>query len=229
MDCASRDFPAGTSSPNQRPSRDPQPKDRLSTEIDRLSTEKLLWGEGFERVMGLDEVGRGCLSGPVVAAGVVFSPGTNPIKGLRDSKKMTREQREDCSLEIKEKALFWTIQHATREEIDQINILRASLLAMQRCVEALNPAPDMLLVDGNQTIPVLIAQQTMVKGDDRSATIAAAAVLAKVFRDAWMERLHQKFPAYGWNRNAGYPTREHREAIRIHGVTPHHRQSFKLL
>ncbi len=198
-------------------------------DVDRLIAEKQAWSEGFERVMGLDEVGRGCLCGPVVAAGVIFSPEVKPPEGVRDSKTLSKEQRERLSKEIRESCLFWTVQIGTREEIDQLNILRASLLAMQRCVEVAEPAPDMLLIDGNQPLSILIPQQTMVKGDDRSATIAAASVLAKVYRDEWMMRLHEEFPQYGWDSNVGYPTRAHREALRAYGPTPHHRKSFKLL
>ena len=179
--------------------------------------------------MGLDEVGRGCLCGPVVAAGVIFSPGYEPPAGLRDSKKLTRENRERLAKEIRETCLFWSVQCVSHQQIDRINILRASLLAMQQCVEAAEPAPDILFIDGNQPLNLLIPQQTMVKGDDRSATIAAASVLAKVFRDDWMQKLHKEFPQYGWDRNVGYPTREHREALREHGPTPYHRMSFRLL
>jgi len=198
-------------------------------EVDRLHAERQVWSEGFSRVMGLDEVGRGCLCGPVVAAGVIFSPGYEPPAGLRDSKKLTRENRERLAKEIRETCLFWSVQCVSHQQIDRINILRASLLAMQQCVNAADPAPDMLFIDGNQPLNLLIPQQTMVKGDDRSATIAAASVLAKVFRDDWMQKLHKEFPQYGWDRNVGYPTREHREALREYGPTPYHRMSFRLL
>ena len=198
-------------------------------EVDRLQAERQVWSEGFSRVMGLDEVGRGCLCGPVVAAGVIFSPGYEPPAGLRDSKKLTRENRERLAKEIRETCLFWSVQCVSHQQIDRINILRASLLAMQQCVDAADPAPDMLFIDGNQPLNLLIPQQTMVKGDDRSATIAAASVLAKVFRDDWMQKLHKEFPQYGWDRNVGYPTREHREALREYGPTPYHRMSFRLL
>ncbi|MGA1464129.1 MAG: ribonuclease HII, partial [Balneolaceae bacterium] len=197
--------------------------------VDRLHAERQVWSEGFSRVMGLDEVGRGCLCGPVVAAGVIFSPGYEPPAGLRDSKKLTRENRERLAKEIRETCLFWSVQCVSHQQIDRINILRASLLAMLQCVDAADPAPDMLFIDGNQPLNLLIPQQTMVKGDDRSATIAAASVLAKVFRDDWMQKLHKEFPQYGWDRNVGYPTREHREALREHGPTPYHRMSFRLL
>lgn len=198
-------------------------------EVDRLHAERQVWSEGFSRVMGLDEVGRGCLCGPVVAAGVIFSPGYEPPAGLRDSKKLTRENRERLAKEIRETCLFWSVQCVSHQQIDRINILRASLLAMQQCVDAADPVPDMLFIDGNQPLNLLIPQQTMVKGDDRSATIAAASVLAKVFRDDWMQKLHKEFPQYGWDRNVGYPTREHREALREYGPTPYHRMSFRLL
>lgn len=198
-------------------------------EVDRLHAERQVWSEGFSRVMGLDEVGRGCLCGPVVAAGVIFSPGYEPPAGLRDSKKLTRENRERLAKEIRETCLYWSVQCVSHQQIDRINILRASLLAMQQCVDAADPAPDMLFIDGNQPLNLLIPQQTMVKGDDRSATIAAASVLAKVFRDDWMQKLHKEFPQYGWDRNVGYPTREHREALREYGPTPYHRMSFRLL
>lgn len=182
--------------------------------------------------MGLDEVGRGCLAGPVVAAGVIFPPDIELNLAIRDSKKMKETERVEAVEWIKQKALFWHIAEASPEEIDQINILQASLLAMQRCVDtalAKQPSmPDYLLVDGNRFGASLIPFTCVVKGDDRSMSIGAASILAKVYRDALMADLHQHFPVYGWNSNVGYPTPGHKAAIAEHGRCMHHRMSFKV-
>ncbi len=175
---------------------------------------------------GCDEAGRGCLAGPVVAAAVILPPDYHhPL--LNDSKQMTAAQRLKVRDHIKEHALAWAVAEVSAEEIDHINILKASFEAMQRAVERLSIRPEHLLIDGNRFYPRLdIPFRCEVKGDARFANIAAASVLAKTYRDEYMARLAEEFPAYGWERNAGYPTKQHREAIARHGLTPHHRLSF---
>jgi ribonuclease HII len=178
---------------------------------------------------GCDEAGRGCLAGPVVAAAVIL-PQTYQHKVLNDSKKLTAKQREYLKDEIKSVALAWGIGVVSHQEIDEINILNASFLAMHRAVEKLTVRPELLLIDGNRFNPYPdIKHVTIVKGDAKYYSIAAASVLAKTYRDELMSDLHEKFPEYGWITNAGYPTKSHRNAIRIFGPTPHHRMSFKLL
>lgn len=194
---------------------------------DRLKFERQLWKEGYKYVVGLDEVGRGCLAGPVVAAGVIFKPGTE-IPGIRDSKAIKENERIKLSDRIKTKALHWTIQQGSITEINKLNILWASLQTMQKCVDNLVPSPDYLLVDGNRFINSLIPYTCLVKGDDRSMSIAAASILAKVYRDELMKGLHNKFPEYGWATNVGYPTPTHKKALQKFGYTKHHRTSFNL-
>ena len=178
---------------------------------------------------GLDEVGRGCLAGPVVAAAVVLPPDyTHPV--LTDSKQLTRNQRETLRIDIEHDALAWAVAEVAPEDIDRINILQASFLAMHRAVDALTLRPDHLLVDGNRFKPYpMIPHTCIVKGDAHFLSIAAASVLAKVYRDELMARLGYDFPPYGWAQNAGYPTVRHRDAIRQFGLTKHHRLSFRLL
>lgn len=178
---------------------------------------------------GLDEVGRGCLAGPVVAAAVVL-PGdyTHPL--LNDSKQLTKSQREQLRDEITRDALAWAIAEVSNIEIDEINILQASFLAMHRAVDQLTVLPEHLLVDGNRFVPYpMIPHTCIVKGDAHFLSIAAASVLAKTYRDDLMSRLAERFPAYGWESNVGYPTLHHRRAIKQYGSTPHHRISFRLL
>lgn len=188
--------------------------------------EQTAMADGFLRIAGVDEVGRGPLAGPVVAAAVILNPVDIP-QGLNDSKKLTAKRRAALDAAIREQADF-TVAEATVAEIDEHNILRASHLAMERAVAALNPPPDYLLIDGNM-IPrgLSIPAQAVVKGDARSVSIAAASILAKNWRDQVMVDLAQQHPGYGWESNAGYPTKMHREALRNLGVTPHHRRSFK--
>jgi ribonuclease HII len=178
---------------------------------------------------GCDEVGRGCLCGPVVAAAVIL-PADFSNEWVIDSKKLSSSIRKELVDEIKSKALAWSIAEATVEEIDRLNILKASFLAMSRAVEALKVAPDHLLIDGNRfnshlTIPFTC----VVKGDEKFSSIAAASILAKVYRDDLMCVLDQEFPGYGWSSNAGYPTKAHREGILKLGLTPWHRKHFKHL
>lgn len=178
---------------------------------------------------GLDEVGRGCLAGPVVAAAVILpSDYTHPL--LTDSKQLSRNQREILKEEIQREAMAWAIAEASCTEIDQINILKASFLAMHRAVGALTQAPEHLLVDGNRFVPYpLIPHTCIVKGDTLYYSIAAASVLAKTYRDELMARLAEDFPHYDWENNVGYPTPHHRRALATHGPTVHHRQSFRLI
>jgi ribonuclease HII len=197
-------------------------------EPDRYVFETKLWDEGFNRVMGLDEVGRGCLCGPVVAAGVILNPDREKLLSLKDSKTVKKLDREELSELIKEEALYWTIQSCSPSEIDDINILHASLKAMVKCSESEGASPDYLLVDGNKSPATMLPHTCLVKGDNRSASIAAASILAKVYRDSLMEELHQKYPVFGWDRNVGYPTQEHFAGLEKHGYTKHHRMSFKL-
>lgn len=177
---------------------------------------------------GLDEAGRGCLAGPVVAAAVIL-PKNYRHAYLTDSKQLSRSQRDSLRQEITREAIAWAIGEASCEEIDQINILKASFLAMHRAIDGLPLHPEQLLVDGNRFTPYpFIPHTCVVKGDATFLSIAAASVLAKTHRDALMECLSLDFPAYGWGQNAGYPTPFHCAALRQHGPTPHHRQSFRL-
>lgn len=195
--------------------------------MNRTEFEEQLWSEGFERVMGLDEVGRGCLAGPVVAAGVIFKPGTL-IEGIRDSKTIPEGEREELAVKIKEQALFWTIQEGDIALIDKLNILWASLSTMQKCAETKEATPDYLLVDGNKYVTSLIPYTCLVKGDNRSMSIGAASILAKVHRDNLMKELATLYPEFGWETNVGYPTPHHKKALRENGFTKHHRLSFSL-
>ncbi|AXT35561.1 ribonuclease HII [Phaeobacter sp. LSS9] len=190
------------------------------------SLEAAARARGQMRIAGVDEVGRGPLAGPVTAAAVILDPENIP-EGLNDSKKLSAKRREAVEASIFAQAEV-SIAHASVEEIDSLNILRASHLAMERAVAALDPAPDYLLIDGN-LIPkgLLQASEFVIKGDAKSVSIAAASIVAKQARDRIMVDLAQQFPGYGWEKNAGYPSKQHREALVSLGVTPHHRRSFK--
>lgn len=178
---------------------------------------------------GCDEVGRGCLAGPVVAAAVIL-PNAYENPWINDSKKLSKSQREELVEEIKTSSIAWAIGEATVDEIDQINILNASFLAMKRAILALKVQPEHLLIDGNRWKSDLDLPFTcVIKGDGKFSSIAAASILAKVHRDQFMESLAEEFPHYGWESNAGYPTKAHREGIVKHGKTPWHRSSFRLL
>ncbi|MBK8341320.1 MAG: ribonuclease HII [Flavobacteriales bacterium] len=178
---------------------------------------------------GCDEAGRGCLAGPVVAAAVLLPPGAR-IPGLNDSKKLSAGQRAELRPLIMQKAIAWAVAEASAEEIDRINILNASFLAMHRAIAALSIPPQHLLIDGNRFNPYTgIPHTCMVKGDGRFRNIAAASVLAKTHRDALMEQLALDHPHYGWRINKGYPTPDHRHAIAQHGPCLWHRRSFRLL
>ena len=175
---------------------------------------------------GTDEAGRGPLAGEVVAAAVILDP-ARPIIGLADSKKLSEKKREALFVEIQEKALAYGIASATIEEIDEINILHASMLAMSRAVALLSIVPEHVLVDGNRIPPHLpCSAEAVVKGDARQAAISAASILAKVTRDRDIAQAAQIYPEYGFEKHKGYPTAQHLEAIRLHGITPIHRRSF---
>ena len=178
---------------------------------------------------GCDEAGRGCLAGPVVAAAVILPPGfSNEL--LNDSKQLSERQRNNLRHIIEQEATAWAVAFVTPEEIDKINILQASILAMHNAISQLSPKPDFLLIDGNRFNPYPgIPHKCIVKGDATYMSIAAASILAKTHRDEYMSAIAKEYPQYGWERNKGYPTRDHRTAIAAHGTTPHHRLSFRLL
>ena len=178
---------------------------------------------------GCDEAGRGCLAGPVVAAAVILPKGfKNEL--LNDSKKISEKTRNELRLIIETEATSWGIGFVSPNEIDKINILQAAFLAMHRAIEQLKAKPKHLVIDGNKFNPYKkIPHTCIIKGDGKYMNIAAASILAKTHRDEFMYNIHEKFPHYNWNKNKGYPTKEHREAISTHGTSPHHRMSFKLI
>ncbi len=179
--------------------------------------------------VGCDEAGRGCLAGPVFAGAVILPDDFyHPL--LNDSKQLTEKQRELLRPIIEKEALEWAVVAVSAEEIDQINILNASIIGMHRCVDQLTTRPELILVDGNRFKPYVgIVHQCIVKGDSKFTSIAAASILAKTHRDEYMEKIDREFPMYKWSVNKGYPTKDHRAAIVEHGSTPHHRMTFKLL
>jgi ribonuclease HII len=176
-------------------------------------------------VCGVDEAGRGPLAGPVVAAAVILDP-ARPIAGLNDSKKLSEKRRDELALVIRVEALAWAVAEASVEEIDRLNILHASMLAMQRAVAGLAVRPERALVDGNRCPRLAIPVEAVVKGDGKIAAIAAASILAKTVRDAGMRALDAAYPQYGFARHMGYPTAAHCRALQEHGPTPAHRKSF---
>ena len=182
--------------------------------------------QGYRLIAGVDEVGRGPLVGDVVTAAVILDP-NNPIEGLNDSKKLTEKKRLALLPEIKEKALAWSVGRCSPEEIDQLNILQATMVAMQRAIEGLEVAPDFALIDGNRVPQLNMDAQAVVKGDMRVAEISAASIIAKVVRDQEMEELDKLHPQFGFAKHKGYPTKAHFEAIEQHGVIDQHRKSFK--
>lgn len=195
-----------------------------------MTTQKLL--PYFKRntiEAGCDEAGRGCLAGPVFAAAVIL-PSDFENELLNDSKKLTEKQRYHLRPIIENEALAWAVEAVSNAEIDEVNILNASFLAMNRAVKKLKLQPQHLLIDGNRFRPqTKIPFSCMIKGDGRFYSIAAASILAKTYRDDFMEKIHEEFPGYEWNKNKGYPTRKHREAIGELGVTKYHRMSFRLM
>ncbi|WP_018085609.1 ribonuclease HII [Desulfurispora thermophila] len=205
----------------------PAPPEAPESTARPLTGEQFLWQCGLEYIAGVDEAGRGPLAGPVVAAAVILPPGYR-LPGLKDSKQLTSRQRQALAAAIQQQALAWNVALATVGEIDQLNILQASLLAMRRAVQGLKIAPQHVLVDGRFTVPGLDLPQTaIVRGDALSACIAAASVLAKVYRDDLMQALHQLYPQYGFDRHKGYPTAAHRAALNRHGPSPVHRRTFR--
>lgn len=178
---------------------------------------------------GCDEAGRGCLAGSVYAAAVILPPDYQNER-LNDSKKLTARQRYALRQDVERDAVAWAVGVVTPQEIDQINILNASILAMHRALDQLQVRPEAIIVDGNRFKPYHdLPHTTIVKGDGKYLSIAAASILAKTYRDDEMVRLAQEYPDYDWQHNMGYPTRKHREAIRQHGITPYHRRTFNLL
>ena len=183
----------------------------------------------FALESGTDEAGRGCLAGPVTAAAVIL-PHHFRHELLNDSKQLTDKTRKELRKVIENEALAFAVTHLDPLIIDDINILNASIKAMQECVLQLNPCPEFLIVDGNRFKPMQnIPHSCIIKGDEKYLSIAAASILAKTYRDDYMEKIHEEFPMYNWKKNKGYPTKEHRQAIREHGSTKHHRMSFRLL
>lgn len=190
----------------------------------RLRLEKEAWDAGLRRVAGLDEAGRGPLAGPVLAAAVVLRPG-RPVDGAADCKTIEPERRRDVARRVREEARACALGAASTREVERLNPRRAAALAMRRALRRLPLEPDHLLVDGRE-MPGLGEHRAVIRGDDRSQSIACASVLAKVVRDRLMHRLHPRYPEYGWETNHGYGTPAHLEALRRHGATPHHRRSF---
>jgi len=178
---------------------------------------------------GTDEAGRGCLAGPVTAAAIIL-PDSFQNNVLNDSKQLSKFNRDQLRLLLEGQAVAFAVTHVFMEEIDKINILNASILAMHRSITALKSLPEFILVDGNRFKQFReIPHECIVKGDAKFLNIAAASVLAKTYRDAYMDEIHEEFPMYNWKQNKGYPTKEHREAIRKYGITKYHRKSFRLL
>lgn len=193
----------------------------------RMHFETKAYQAGYSLIAGVDEAGRGPLAGPVYAAAVIFPPHFKGIKGLRDSKKVPAKMREELYQEILSRALGVGLALVEPPRIDELNILRASLWAMKQAVLELKPSPQFLLVDGHLEVPLMMPQQTLVKGDDRSLSIAAASIIAKVSRDRFMQQLDTLYPQYGFAQHKGYGTASHWEALRRHGPCPQHRRSFK--
>ncbi|GAB5538751.1 MAG: ribonuclease HII [Salibacteraceae bacterium] len=198
--------------------------------ISQLSLRMLPARLKYRRIeAGCDEVGRGCLAGPVVAAAVILPPRIKHPH-LKDSKVLSVKKRIAMFEWIKDNALAWSIQSVPPDKIDEINILNASFLAMENAVNNLQLNPEHLLIDGNRFKTTLkIPFDCIIKGDSKFGSIAAASILAKTYRDEYMYSLHELHPEYGWNKNVGYPTQQHRSAIRAYGITPYHRKSFRLL
>ena len=184
-----------------------------------------LFDHADEIICGVDEAGRGPLAGAVYAAAVILDP-EQPISGLRDSKKLTELRRESLAAEIKAKSLAWSIASCSEAEIDELNILQASMLAMRRAVEGLSIVPTLALIDGNRCPVMKIRSEAIVQGDDKVAAISAASILAKTARDASLVTLHQLYPQYAFDQHKGYPTALHLERLRMHGVSPVHRKSY---
>ncbi|MDR3481665.1 MAG: ribonuclease HII [Burkholderiaceae bacterium] len=184
-----------------------------------------LFDDTDELMCGVDEAGRGPLAGPVFAAAVILDP-ARPIAGLRDSKKLSEAQRDALAIEIKANALSWSIAQSSEQEIDTLNILQATMLAMRRAVEGLPTQPTLALIDGNRCPVMPVRSEAIVKGDDKVPAISAASILAKTARDAALLELHRQYPQYAFDQHKGYPTALHLERLRAHGVSPVHRRSY---
>jgi ribonuclease HII len=183
----------------------------------------------YQLECGTDEAGRGCLAGPVTAAAILL-PDNFKLDALNDSKQLSEKTREKLRPIIEELAISFSVTHLDPLIIDEINILNASIQAMQESILKLNPTPSYIIVDGNRFKPLNdIPYSTIIKGDSKYMSIAAASVLAKTYRDAYMDKIHEEFPMYNWKQNKGYPTKEHREAIKKYGTTKYHRLTFRLL
>ena len=178
-----------------------------------------------EVICGVDEAGRGPLAGPVFAAAVILDP-ARPIEGLRDSKKLSAVRRDELAVIIRRDALAWAIAQCSEAEIDELNILQATILAMRRAIEGLSVLPSLALIDGNRCPVCSIRTEAIVKGDDKVAEISAASILAKTARDAALMEMHQSYPQYAFDQHKGYPTALHLERLRAHGVSPVHRRSY---
>lgn len=185
----------------------------------------LLFVADSELMCGVDEAGRGPLAGPVFAAAVILDPG-RPIAGLRDSKKLTAARRDVLALQIRQHALAWSIAQCSEEEIDRLNILQATMLAMRRAVDGLSVQPTLALIDGNRCPVMMMRCEAIIQGDDKVPAISAASILAKTARDAALFTLHQQFPQYAFDQHKGYPTALHLARLREHGVSPVHRKSY---
>jgi ribonuclease HII len=184
-----------------------------------------LFDYASEVICGVDEAGRGPLAGPVFAAAVILDP-ARPIDGLRDSKKLTEARRDELAIEIRAHALAWSIAKCSEREIDKLNILQATMLAMRRAVKGLKIAPTLALVDGNRCPVIPIRSEAIIQGDDKVPAISAASILAKTARDAALVKLHKRYPHYGFDQHKGYGTEMHLERLRTHGVSPVHRKSY---
>jgi len=191
-----------------------------------IQHEQECWDRGYRYVAGVDEVGMGCLAGPVVAAAVIFASAADIPKGINDSKLLSAKKRESLDLLIRERAVCFSVAWAEVDEIDSINIYQAARLAMRRAVEKLEPCADFLLIDGRASIEMKIAQKSLIKGDSLSRTIGAASIIAKVYRDSLMRTLDEKFPGYAFAKHKGYGSVEHRLALQALGSSPIHRKSF---
>ena len=193
--------------------------------MDLWEIERACWARGFQLVCGADEAGAGPLAGAVYAAAVILPPELE-IAGLNDSKQLTEKKREALFPVIQERAVAWAVAWADEGEIDAMNILNARLLAMERAIQKLNPAPDYALIDGNRDRGITVPHETVVKGDSHSANIAAASILAKVSRDRYMLEMAQTYPEYEFEKHKGYPTKRHYELLRKYGPCPIHRRTF---
>ncbi|EGQ8133481.1 ribonuclease HII [Vibrio parahaemolyticus] len=199
---------------------------KAKTTKEKVELPPFEYPQAYQLIAGVDEVGRGPLVGNVVTAAVILDP-NNPIEGLNDSKKLSEKKRLALLPEIKEKALAWAVGRCSPEEIDELNILQATMVAMQRAIAGLKVQPDLVLIDGNRCPELPMDSQAVVKGDLRVAEISAASIIAKVVRDQEMEELDKQYPQFGFAKHKGYPTKAHFEAIEQHGVISEHRKSFK--